>query len=164
MEKKETIAKEEARVYELGYHIISSIPEEKIASHVEAIKAIITKNGGSFIAEESASKRPLAYMMRKKIGGTYERFNEAYFGWIKFEVEAEGLKNIKTSLDAIESILRYLLISTVRENTYLGKSLLKEKADEVDASVKADVAGDDVASSDSAPVEDTDKAVDDLVK
>jgi ribosomal protein S6 len=129
---KETNVREDARVYEVGYHIVSSVPEEKVAGEVEKIKALITKNGGEFIAEEAPKLRPLAYSMVKVVGSTRSKYNDAYFGWVKFDIKTEGLAAIKTSLDESDAILRYILISTIRENTYLGQKAIPKKEDEVE--------------------------------
>ena len=61
--------------------------------------------------------KPLAYEMRKETTGKYQRYNTAYFGWVKFEVLPEGSLKIGEAFKTNPSILRHLLIKTVRENT-----------------------------------------------
>ncbi len=112
---------EKMKVYEIGFVLVSSIPQEKVAGEYDALKEIVTKAGGSMIAEEAPEMRQLAYTMVKKIHGANVRFDEGYFGWVKFELSASAIEGIKKSFDAIDNVLRYLLITTVRENTYLGK-------------------------------------------
>ncbi len=109
-------------VYEIGYLIVSSVPEEKVAGEVEAIKKIIAKAGSTVIAEEAPYAQDLAYTMRKKmVSGGYEKYDSAYFGWIKFEVGSDKIEALKNSIEAHPSVLRMLLITTVKENTYLSK-------------------------------------------
>ncbi len=109
-------------VYEIGYLIVSSVPEEKVASEAEAVKSIITKAGASVIAEEVPHKEHLAYTMRKKtVSGSYDKYDTAYFGWIKFEVGSDVVESVKKLVETQPSVLRMLMISTVKENTYLGK-------------------------------------------
>ncbi len=109
------------KIYEVGFVLVSSIPQEKVAGEFDALKDIVAKAGASMIAEEAPELRQLAYTMVKKIHGANVRFNEGYFGWVKFELSASAIEGVKKSLDAVDNILRYLLITTVRENTYLGK-------------------------------------------
>jgi ribosomal protein S6 len=160
MDKNESIA----RVYELGYHIVSSVPEEKVPAEVDKIRSIIEKKGGTFIAEDFPKLRQLAYTMVKKIGSANHRFNEAHFGWIKFEIDPIALKDIKSALDSSDSILRYLLIETVRENTYLGqKAPLNIKGKDGAEASPVEAAG-KVEVKQPASVEEIDKSIDDMVK
>lgn len=64
----------------------------------------------------------LAYTIRKKtVSGSYEKYDTAYFGWIKFEVTSSAVESIKKIVEIHPSVIRMLMISTVKENTYLGK-------------------------------------------
>lgn len=110
-----------AKVYEIGYLLVSSIPEEKVSAKVDELKAIISAKKAEMIAEEAPVLETLAYMMMKKIGAKNHRFTQGYFGWVKFAVEPESIIKIKEAFDADNDVLRFLLITTPRENTYLGK-------------------------------------------
>ncbi len=52
-------------VYEIGYLIASSVPEEKVSAEADAVRKIITAAGAEMIAEEAPVSQPLAYTMRK---------------------------------------------------------------------------------------------------
>jgi len=152
--------------YEIGYLIGSSVPEEKIPTEAEAITKIITSAGATVIADEAPHRMKLAYEMRKKnVSGSYEKYNEAYFGWVKFEVGSDAIEAIKKSVEVYPSVLRMLLTATVRENTYLGK---RAPAIAAEISLKKDVVADkvDEKKADSAPasIEEMDKSIDDMVK
>ena len=153
-------------VYEIGFLIAPSVPEEKIPGETDAITKIVTSAGASVIAEEAPHRMKLAYEMRKKnVGGTYEKYNEAYFGWIKFEVLSDGIEAIKNSVEAHPSVLRMLLVSTVRESTYLGKrapAIAAEIFLKKDSSEKAVEEKKEVVAP--ASVEEMDKSIDDMVK
>ena len=112
------------KVYEIGYVFLSSIPEEKIVGEVTALKAALAKVKAEIIAEGAPELHQLAYIMTKKIQGANKRFSEGYFGWVKFELQPSAVEALKKSLDGTENILRYLFITTVKENTYLGKKSL----------------------------------------
>jgi ribosomal protein S6 len=55
------IKEDRQQVYEIGYLLVSSIPEEKVAGEVDALKAILSKKGAEFIGEEAPELRTLAY-------------------------------------------------------------------------------------------------------
>lgn len=152
---KETTKREDGfKVYEIGYHLVSSIPAEKVAAEVDAIKSLISKHKGEFIADEFPKLRPLAYMMKKDVDGARHKYNDAYFGWIKFEIDSAEIAAIKSAFDTNTKVLRYLLINTVRENTYLGQKAIPEPKVEAPEGEKAE----------EPSVEEIDKTIDDMVK
>ncbi len=106
-----------SRVYEVGFNILPTIASDDVSREFGNIKALIEKRGGVFISEELPKLRPLAYSISKVIGIKKEKFNEAYFGWVKFEADAQAVIEIKKDLGAYENILRFLILKTVREST-----------------------------------------------
>jgi len=117
----ENIRDVQKSVYEVGY-LIAGVPEEKVSAEAEAVKKIVVGSGAEVIAEESPRHEQLAYTIRKKtVAGSYDKFDEAYFGWIKFEVGTDKIEGIKKTVEIIPSVLRMLVMTTIRDNTYLGK-------------------------------------------
>lgn len=121
---QDTIHDDAVKVYEIGYLLVSSVPKERIETVVSNLKSVLSKVGATIIAEENPELIPLAYTMTKKIGTVNHRFDEAYFGWVKFELGAEKIEEVKKAFDLNPEMLRFLLITTVRENTFLGKKAL----------------------------------------
>jgi ribosomal protein S6 len=109
------------KFYEVGYVLLSSIAKEKVVEEAAVITDALAKAGAKMVAHGDPELTPLAYVMTKKIHGANHRFDEGYFGWVKFELTAGAIAEVKKALDADENILRYLLMTTVKENTYLGK-------------------------------------------
>jgi ribosomal protein S6 len=107
----------ETGIYEVGYLILSTTPEDKVAGEVSNIKDIIEKRGGSFISEGRPELKQLAYQMDKRISGKYQKYDDAYFGWVKFEVAKDNIEEIKAEIELLQSLLRFIIINTVRENT-----------------------------------------------
>lgn len=105
------------RIYEIGFHIVPSVPEEKLAAEVTAIKDVLEKSGAVFVSEDFPKFKHLAYTMTKVVGAKHFKFDTAYFGWVKFELNPEALLAVKKALESNERILRFLLIQTVREST-----------------------------------------------
>lgn len=117
MTEKDNSDRPENRIYEFGFHIVSSIPEEKLATEVTAIKDVLEANGGVFIAEEFPKLKHLTYTMTKVVGPKHLKFDSAYFGWVKFEMNPEGVAIVKKTFEHSEKILRFLITKTVREST-----------------------------------------------
>ncbi|PIQ68314.1 MAG: hypothetical protein COV91_04810 [Candidatus Taylorbacteria bacterium CG11_big_fil_rev_8_21_14_0_20_46_11] len=110
----------ENRIYEVGYLLVGSLAENDVPREVTVIKDILEKEGAVVFAEEFPKMRPLTYKMKKSISGAYQTFENAYFGWMKFEVTGDKVKVIEEELKRDVAILRYLLIKTVREHTLVG--------------------------------------------
>ncbi len=162
------IKEDRNQVYEIGYLLISSLPEEKVASEVATLKEILLKKGAEFIGEEVPELRTLAYTMVKKIGVSNHRFDKGYFGWFKFELAVKDIEAVKKAFDENPNMLRMLLISTIKENTYLGKKSLvptPEVPMEPVAEPLADIAESIVELPIiPASIEEMDKSIDAMVK
>jgi ribosomal protein S6 len=157
------IQKDRQSVYEIGYLIVSSVTEENVPAEADKLRKVIADAGASVITDEAPHREQLAYTMRRKtVAGSYEQYDEAYFGWVKFEVGSDKIEGIKKAIEVIPSVLRMLLITTVRENTYLGKrapaiiSKMSTPAEE----------GAEPAPAEAAPasIEEMDKSIDEMVK
>jgi len=113
---------DELQVYELGYHLLSTLPEEGLGAEVGNIKSVIETGGGLFIGEEGLPKTTrLAYEMTKVINNKKINFDTAYFGWVRFEANPESIVEINNELKKIEEILRFLLIKSVRESKMISR-------------------------------------------
>jgi ribosomal protein S6 len=109
----------ELTVYELGFLILPSIPEDKLSDVTNAIRKVITKEGGTEIDFEEPFKETLAYSMSKTIGASRYVVSDAYLGWIKFEVDRAKALTIKSGVEKIDEILRSLMIKAPRETTFI---------------------------------------------
>ena len=154
-----------SKIYELGYILLPSITEDRALIEEKVLADIFTQNGGGMISGEHPILIDLAYPMLKVVHAHREKCNQGYFGWMKFEIETENITEVKKTLDLSETILRYLLVKTVRENT-----LLKGKMDfgRKDEKMKKFIEEDEVeVTVPEIPVEidqeKLDKSIDDLV-
>ena len=154
--------------YEVGFVLVPAMSEEKMVSEVATIKSIIEKSGAEIISDEMPVMVDLAYSMTKIVSAVRSKYSKGYFGWLKFEVESSLISEIKKELDASDTILRYLIIKTVKENTLLnGKMTLKkeEKAHKTDEYLNEEIvepSTDPVVSQEIKP-EELDKSIDELV-
>lgn len=126
-EKDTNERQEGARVYELGFHFVPTLSEDEVAVQFSHLKSLIEKKGGTFIAEATPEMTDLAYELTKTTKAQKKRYTEAYFGWVKFELNAEEVSTLEKEVKAFEPILRYLLITTVRENTLVGSKESSKK-------------------------------------
>jgi ribosomal protein S6 len=126
MEKSDMNQDKRLKVYEVGYLLVPTIPEEHLASEVETIKSVIEKYEGAFITEDFPKLRQLAYTMRKASSGQNLKFDKAYFGWIKFEISPAAIPVLQKDLEKNGNFLRIMIIATVRENTlYTQKNIFR---------------------------------------
>lgn len=163
MSKKATVAKKDGeKIYEVGYHIISSVSEENVPAQVEKIKSYLAKEKAIIISEEAPKLRPLAYSIKKAFEGSYKVFDKAYFGFFKFELGEEGdVRNIDLAMKKDESILRYIVIKTVRENTMYSPKITVFSDKE--AKIKTFREDKPVKGEKTATIEEIDKSIDALV-
>jgi ribosomal protein S6 len=165
------VREDRSSVYEIGF-LLAGLPEERVAAETETVKGIITKQGGTLIAEEAPKQEKLAYTMRKKlVSGSYQTYDEAYFGWVKFEAGSAAVDAIKKAIEALEFTLRILVITTVRENTYLGKrapavasAFPRRAAAEGETSAPVAAKAPEAPAQPAATVEEMDKSIDEMVK
>lgn len=130
MAKKETHMTEDAKLYELGFHIIPTAGEEKAAEAFSVITNIISENNGEVVKSAEPKAMKLAYPIIKKVSGKNSRFNESFFAWIKFTAGSQDIESIKELVDANESILRYIIVKTVDDDEHSTSKLVQEEASE----------------------------------
>ena len=117
-------------VYELGYLVLPSIPEDNLSGVVNNLKAGIAKHGGEVFDGEDPFKQDLAYTMSKVVGASRYVVSDAYIGWLKFEIEPAKALAVKAEVEKMNEILRSLLIKAPRETSFTfaqAKAKLEEK-------------------------------------
>src|SRR3989344_390985 len=142
------------RMYEVGYLILPSVPEENIPEKVSNIKNLVTKDGGKILSEGYPEMRELAYEMTKNVNAKNEHFESAYFGWMKFECTPSVFLEMKKSLDLMVDVLRYILIKAGKEVPVVVKSALREGGEKAEAHKGEDA---------TTTTAEIDKSIDELV-
>lgn len=105
------INNDEVRLYELGINLVATL-EDKIQSEFDGVKTIIKNHGGEIVSESTPVTIPLAYTMVKNIDSRNLKYNNASFGWVKFNVTPDQIELIKEELDLNNEILRYVVLKT----------------------------------------------------
>ena len=98
--------------YELGFHVTPTIAEDGVAAVVEKIKAAL--DGAEILSEQAPQKMSLAYTIELSNQGKHEKFNESYFGFIKFGCEREHIKAVEEKMRVMKEVIRFLLIEVDR--------------------------------------------------
>lgn len=163
-ETKET--KEGSKVYEIGFHLAPIVGDDNIAHEVSLIRDALDAIKAEVVSEDLPRLFALAYPLSKVIKGTKRTFKESYFGWIKFEAEAEAVASFKETVEKLENVLRFLIVKTVRDNTLYGPKFAtkeqmkgafkKDEADETPVVVKEE-------DKEKLTPEELDKTIEDLV-
>jgi ribosomal protein S6 len=108
------IAQEARPVYEVGFHVVPTVGDEGVAGVVDQIRSAL--GNAEIISESFPEKTRLAYTVERADTGKRTKYNEAYFGNIKFALKREAIPSLEDALRANQNVLRYLLIETVRED------------------------------------------------
>ena len=108
-------------VYEVGFHVVPTVGDEGVGVVVESVRKILGdlpdgKAGAEIISESFPRKISLAYQVERATQGKREKYTESYFGYIKFATTRDALPAIHTALGALNPILRFLIVETVRED------------------------------------------------
>ncbi|MBU0611855.1 30S ribosomal protein S6 [Patescibacteria group bacterium] len=112
------------RIYEVGYLLVPTIPEEEVPGNHGNLKELIISYGGEIVSDEIPRRLNLAYTMSKVVQNVKSKFDTAYFGWVKFSMASDKILELKKKLDIDSNIIRFLLIKTVKENTIAAKRFI----------------------------------------
>jgi len=104
----------EQNSYEFAFHVLPTVAEGEVNSVFDAIKALITKDGGEIFDEEAPERFELAYEIVKHIEGKNRKYASAYFGWVRFKAEASIIEGFLEEIESRGDILRHLLIKLTR--------------------------------------------------
>jgi ribosomal protein S6 len=129
-------AGDEPAVYELGYHIISTVTDEALPKESALVVGAVKELGGSLIGEGAPTRMKLAYVISKKIDGTLRNFDSAHFGWVTFEMEPAQVITLKAKIESLPSILRFIIIRTTREDLIAAAQPVIERATPMAGEIK----------------------------
>jgi ribosomal protein S6 len=169
-------------VYELAFHIVPSVGDDKVNDVFEEIKKILQKNKAKIISESMPSLLNLEYQMEKTIDSIKHKYNTAYFSWIFFD--DGNIEKIHEEIKSNNFVLRYLLIRDSRgsiiessevanlldENDFERKNKKEELPDEQEnidlKNTEEETAEEDktIEEEKEESLEEVDKAIDELIK
>jgi ribosomal protein S6 len=114
----------EGRIYELGYLLVPTILEENLAVTYNNLKDLIVSLEGEIISDDMPKMLTLSYTMLKVTQNVRSKYDTAYFGWVKFEMNPEKVLELKKKLDLDPNFIRFLILKTIRENTIAAKRFI----------------------------------------
>ncbi|MBI3888434.1 30S ribosomal protein S6 [Candidatus Nomurabacteria bacterium] len=123
MQENENEIEESAvsRVYELGYLLVPTISEQDLPVVFGNLKELVASLGGVSVSDEMPKMIQLAYKMVKVVSNVRNKWNTAYFGWVKFTMDSDKVLELKKKLDLDPNFIRFLILKTVKENTIATK-------------------------------------------
>ncbi len=104
----------EVSSYELAFHVLPTVAEGEVTNVFQSLKDIITKHGGVITTEEAPARFDLAYEIIKYLEGRNRKFTSAYFGWVRFEVDASNLSAITEEVEGVKELLRHLIVKLTK--------------------------------------------------
>ena len=117
MEITENLNEKSPKIYEIGYLLSPLVAEANVADTVNStLRGPIEQFGGQITTETLPIMRPLAYEVKKAVGGKISRFTDAYFGAIRFSAKPQAIATINEALDQAENIIRFMTIIAPKDN------------------------------------------------
>ena len=116
---------DEKRVYELSFLLVPTIEEGELGASFTKLKDMVASFGGEMIADEMPKMSTLAYPMVKVVSNIRNKYNSAYFGWVKFFMDTEKVLELKKKLDLDPNIIRFLILKTLPSNDQVVENLLR---------------------------------------
>lgn len=101
---------QDLQAYELAFHVLPTVAEGEVKKVFDSIKEEVTKLGGTVSEEEAPARFDLAYDIVKFLEGKHRKFSSAYFGWVRFTLDADQVGTLTGEVDRMKDVLRSLLI------------------------------------------------------
>ena len=117
MEMAENLNEKEPKLYEIGYLLSPLVPEEGLIGAVnDNLRQPIEAAGGAVVSETAPTMRSLAYQVKKEVGSKRTKYQDAYFGALRFSAAPKAISQIKEAIDRLENVLRFMIIIAPKDN------------------------------------------------
>ncbi len=155
-------------VYEVAFHALPTLTEEKLAGVVDGIRALLVKNHAEIISEKVPEKMSLAYRVERSIAGKREKFIESYFGYLKFGAAPTVVPMLEVYLKDEHEVLRSIIVETTREDAVIKKRAVFSSTRLEGSTIAKPAKVEEKAAEAAEPVapvsdEDLDKSIDALI-
>ena len=107
----------ETKNYEIAYLISAEIPEDEVFGVAGKITAAVQDAHGLIGRIEEPKKRRLSYPVQKNGNHTH-----AYFGWTRFTMLPEYIKDLEKKVKSEKGIVRHLIVEEVKRPVYEPRS------------------------------------------
>lgn len=136
---------EQRKVYEVSFHIISTVSEKDAMKKQKEIISHLEKLNCEIIGEELPALMDLAYEIQhttRDDKGVYDRYTTSYFASIKFRGDATTPLELRKILKEDKIILRSLIFSTLEKDTHFAPPVEETEETPVKERGKVKVAAD----------------------
>lgn len=109
------------QVYELGFHLVPTLGDDKVGKAFDKVINLIEKVGGKVISKSEPALLNLEYTMEKTVESVKSKYNNAYFAWVIFE--GGDVQDLGNEVENDKDVLRQLLIKTDQKDGILSQDV-----------------------------------------
>lgn len=107
---------ENTSVYEIGYLLAPTIPEDEVGEVEDKLHQKITDHGGDVVASQSPEMRELSYEIEVSSEGEQRQFSRGQFGWVQFTLATDSVEEVESTFIKENDVIRHLLITVDPED------------------------------------------------
>jgi len=100
--------------YEFAFHMLPTVAEEEVPQVFGELKTLIENEGGEITTEETPQRFDLAYDLVQSVEGRNRRYQQSYFGWVRFKLEREKLATLQEEIAHDTRLLRTMIVSLTK--------------------------------------------------
>ena len=106
-----TDTNENTNIYEVGFLLAPTIPEDQTTAIVNDMHEQITDAGGDIVASQSPEMRDLSYEIEVKDEGEKRQYTRGQFGWVQFKLKPEQVDDVEKIFITSDDVIRHLLVT-----------------------------------------------------
>jgi ribosomal protein S6 len=125
-------ASESVRMYEIGYVVAPTVPEDEVANIASDLQSAITDVDGEVLASQVPEARDLAYTMEATTSAGEREFERGQFGWVQFSVDTSDLSKIESVVEDETDVMRALTVKITEEDLESNKEEESVDSDSAD--------------------------------
>jgi ribosomal protein S6 len=101
-------------LYEIGYLLVPTLTSESLLACARDVTSAIESAGGVLVSDGQPVERDLAYEVAHTTASSRNKYKKAYFGWVKFEADAEVPTALKKVIEGNSMIMRFMIMKASR--------------------------------------------------
>lgn len=110
-----TDTNETTEIYEVGFLLAPTIPEDQVTAIDNDMHEKITEAGGEIVASQSPEMRELSYEIEVKDEGEKRQFTRGQFGWVQFSLNPADVDAVEKIFITSDEVIRHLLVTVDEE-------------------------------------------------
>ncbi len=121
---------ENTTVYEIGYLLAPTIPENEAVEIETSLHQHITDTDGVVLASQSPEMRELSYEIEVRDEGEKRQFSRGQFGWVQFQLKPEQVNEVESVFTKSDDVIRHLLITVDPEDVGVADEKVSDENEE----------------------------------